>query len=140
MTLSNDERDELRSITRNLLARESSAERVRAVVAEQPGFDRALWESMVELGWTGIHVAQARGGGGCDCRDLAVVLHELGGALTPSPFLASAVLATGAFMQADNRVAADEWLGALAGGSSRGGVALAGTDGSYDLARLTTGW
>ena len=39
MTLSNDERDELRSTARNLLARDSSAERVRATVAEQPGFD-----------------------------------------------------------------------------------------------------
>jgi len=140
MTLSNDERDELRSTARNLLTRDSSAERVRAVIAEQPGFDRALWAAIVELGWTAIHVAEGHGGAGCDYGDLAVVLHELGRALTPSPFLASAVLATGAFVQADNRDAADTWLGALAGGSALGGVALAGLDGSYDLARLTTGW
>ena len=56
MSLSNDERDELRSTARGLLARESSSERVRAAVAEPAGFDRALWDTMAELGWTTIHV------------------------------------------------------------------------------------
>ena len=51
---------------------------------------------MVELGWTSLHVAEEHGGAGCGYADLAVVLHELGRAITPSPFLASAVLATGA--------------------------------------------
>ena len=102
MSLSNDERDELRSTARSLLARESSSERVRATIAEPAGFDRALWDTMIELGWTTIHVPADRGGAGCGYGDLAVVLHELGRAITPSPFLASAVLATGALLLADD--------------------------------------
>ena len=140
MFLSNDERDELRSTARGLLARESSSERVRAAVAEPAGFDRSLWDTMAELGWTTIHVPSDRGGAGCGYADLAVVLHELGRAITPSPFLASAVLASGALMLADDDGIAGELLPLLASGASLGSVAFAGTDGSYDCARLTTGW
>jgi alkylation response protein AidB-like acyl-CoA dehydrogenase len=140
MPLSNDERDELRATARALLGRESSPEQVRATVAEAPGYDRALWDHMVELGWTSMHVAEEHGGAGCGYGALAVVAHELGRAITPSPFLASAALATGALALADNERLAGELLASLATGESVGSVALAATDGSYDQARLTTGW
>ena len=140
MTMSNDERDELRATARGLLARESSSERVRAAVAEPTGFDRALWDTMTELGWTTIHVPSDRGGAGCGYVELAVVLHELGRALTPSPFLASAVLASGALMLADNGGIAATLLSSLASGTALGSVAFASTGGSYDCARLTTSW
>jgi alkylation response protein AidB-like acyl-CoA dehydrogenase len=140
MSLTVEERDELRSAARGLLTRESSVERVRATIAEPPGFDRGLWDAMVALGWPAIHVSSARGGAGCGYADLAVVLHELGRALTPSPFLASAVLATGALSSADNTDVADQLLPRLAAGEALASVAFASTDGSYEPARLTTTW
>ena len=76
-TLTDGEREELRSTARSVLGRESA--------------DR--WGQIVELGWTAIHVDEAAGGAGCGYADLAVVLHEIGRALLPSPFLASSVLA-----------------------------------------------
>jgi alkylation response protein AidB-like acyl-CoA dehydrogenase len=140
MSLSSDERDDLRSTARSLLARESSPARVRAVTEQSPGYDRALWDSMVELGWTTIHVPEEHGGAGYGYADVAVILHELGRALTPSPFVASALLATGALTLADNRALADDLLAALSAGASLGSVALASADGSYDQARLTARW
>jgi alkylation response protein AidB-like acyl-CoA dehydrogenase len=140
MSLTIEERDELRSTARNLLSRESSSERVRAVAAASPGFDRALWDRMVGLGWTTIHLDERVGGAGCGFADLAVILHELGRALAPSPFLASAVLASGALTLADNEALVGDLLGAVAGGETLGAVAFASTRGSYDPARLTTGW
>jgi alkylation response protein AidB-like acyl-CoA dehydrogenase len=139
VSLSNDERDELRSTARSLLSRESSSERVRATIATEPGFDRALWDQMVELGWTTIHVPEEHGGAGYGYTDVAVILHELGRALTPSPFLASAILASGALAQAGNPVAG-ELLAPIAAGTSIGSVAFASARGSYDLTQLTTGW
>jgi acyl-CoA dehydrogenase len=110
------------------------------VITNPPGFDRELWDAMVEVGWTTIHVPEAHGGAGCGYADLAIVLHELGRALTPSPFLASAVLASGALMLADNATLRSELLASLTAGQALGAVALAGTNGSYDLGRLTSGW
>src|SRR5687767_8197328 len=116
MSLSRDERDELRSSARALLARESSSTRVRAVIEDSPGFDRDLWDQMVELGWTSVHVNSDLGGGGAGYAELGVILHELGRSLAPAPFLASAVLATAALTRADNDPLARELLVALTNG------------------------
>jgi len=119
MTLSSEERDELRATARALLA--------------TPGSDRDLRDQMVELGWTTIHVPERYGGGGAGYADVAVVLRELGGTVTSAPFL-GAVVAGGAMSLADN-----EDVAGLAG-ASPGTVALASSTGSYDLSRLTTTW
>jgi alkylation response protein AidB-like acyl-CoA dehydrogenase len=139
MALSSEERSDLRTSARALLARASSSDAVRAVVADSPGFDRALWDQMVELGWTSIHVDPEHGGGGAGYADLAVILHELGRAIVPSPFLASAVLTNAALSLADNGLGS-ELRAALTAGDSTGSVALASTDGSYEPSRLSTEW
>ncbi len=138
--LSPEERDELRSTARSLLSRQSSPAAVRAVVGSEWGFDADLWATMVELGWTGIHVAEEHGGAGCGLGDLAVVLHELGRAITPGPFLPSAVLATTAFAHASNGDAAGPRLAALAAGEAVGTVAFAGSAGAYEHSRLDVMW
>jgi alkylation response protein AidB-like acyl-CoA dehydrogenase len=123
-----------------VLARESPSERVRAVIDQPPGFDRDLWDRMVELGWTSLHVAPDLGGGGAGYAELGLVLHELGRSLAPSPFLASAVLATAALTGADNDPLANDLLGALVDGELLGAVAFAGNCGSYEPSGLSTEW
>ena len=129
MSLTSDEREDLRSTVRSLLGHED----VRVTTAEPPGYDRSLWSRMVDLGWTTIHVPERYGGGGAGYADAAVVLHELGRTVTPSPFL-GAMIASGALSLAD-----DQSLAAL-GGVAIGTVALASTAGSYELSRCTTTW
>jgi alkylation response protein AidB-like acyl-CoA dehydrogenase len=140
MPLTADERDELRSTARSLLARDCSSARVRTITAAEPGYDPTLWEQMVELGWTTIHVPEAHGGAGYGYADVAVIVHELGRAIAPSPFLASALLASGALTLADHRTVADELLASLSAGEILGAVALANTGGSYDHTLMTTRW
>ncbi len=139
MPLSVEERDELRTTARALLERESSSDRVRAAVDEPPGFDGELWKTMVELGWTSVHLDERVGGAGCGFADLSLLLHELGRAITPSPFLAS-VLTSSALMLADNEDVAVDLLSAFTSEGCLGSVAFAGEDGSYDHMRLTTSW
>src|ERR1700722_5708980 len=101
MSLSAEEREELRATARSMLARRSSG-RARAVAEDNEGFDAELWAQIVHLGWTAIHVEERYGGAECGYRDLIVILHELGRALASVPFLASSVLATGALVAADH--------------------------------------
>lgn len=129
MALTNDERQELRSTIRSLLGHED----VRATTAEAPGYERSLWNQMIDLGWTTIHVPERYGGGGAGYADATAVLHELGRAVTPSPFL-GAMVASGALSLAD-----DQSLAAMSG-SAVGTVALASTTGSYEHSRSTTTW
>jgi alkylation response protein AidB-like acyl-CoA dehydrogenase len=140
MSLSREERDELRSSARALLARASASEHVRAAIEGPPGFDRRLWEQMVELGWTSLHIGPDLGGAGAGYAELGLVLHELGRAIVPSPFLSSAVLATSALMRSENDALASELLRALTSGDSIGSVAFASATGSYEPSSLSTGW
>ena len=140
MGLSADEREELRTTARTMLSQSCSSGRMRTVSEDGNGFDAELWTQIVGLGWTAIHVEERYGGAGSGYRDLVVILHELGRVLGPTPFLASAVLATGALVKGDNEAIRSSRLAALASGASIGSVALAAADGSYDIGDLSVRW
>ncbi|MEM7689231.1 MAG: acyl-CoA dehydrogenase family protein [Pseudomonadota bacterium] len=57
------------------------------------GFGHALWRQFGEMGFTGMLVDEADGGLGMGHVEAGIVLEEVGRNLTPSPFLASSVLA-----------------------------------------------
>ena len=58
-----------------------------ARAAEPLGFDRDLWERLLETGAPGMGVAEAQGGGGATLADLVVVAEELGRAIAPVPLV-----------------------------------------------------
>ena len=69
----------LRDAARDLLDRLASPARVRAVVDAGGGYDRQLWQAMVEQGWTDpdfVGVVEA-----------AILLDEVGRHVAPAPFL-----------------------------------------------------
>lgn len=72
-----DEQRDLRRVVRDLLAREPEP-----------------WKRLVELGLVGVTVPEAFGGAGASTVELGVVVAELGRALTPAPYLQTAVAAT----------------------------------------------
>jgi alkylation response protein AidB-like acyl-CoA dehydrogenase len=85
--------------------------------------DRAIWKALAELGATGILIPEARGGSGLSLLDAALVCQSLGYAVTPAPFLSSAVMvpvALGALGGAEP----DPWLGGIAAGEVVFGVAV----------------
>lgn len=87
---------------------------------DDAGFEEGVWRQMVELGWAGLLVPEARGGLGLGLVDLVVVLEEMGQFAFPGPYLSSAVLATLAARQ----LALDDRLESLATGTTRGTIAL----------------
>jgi alkylation response protein AidB-like acyl-CoA dehydrogenase len=66
------------------------------------GFEQTTWESMVEMGWTGILVPEAYGGSDLGYLTFGVVLEELGRQLTASPLFASALAGTSAVLLGGN--------------------------------------
>lgn len=138
-TLSIEERDHLRQTARDVLRARSTPAQVRSTIDSSTGIDLDLWHQFTELGWTGIHVAEVHGGAGCGYVDLGAVLHEVGRAITPSPLLASTVLATGA-LKASETPLARKYLAALAAGEMIGTAALASPGGSYALEHIAMEW
>jgi alkylation response protein AidB-like acyl-CoA dehydrogenase len=66
------------------------------------GFTPATWESMVEMGWTGILIPEAYGGSDLGHLTFGVVLEQLGRQLTASPLFASALVGASAVMLGGN--------------------------------------
>src|SRR5215813_13476476 len=90
----------LRASVRDLLADRSPVSRVLARIEEGEAFDAPLWRTLAtEMGLAGIGVPERFGGSGASLRAAAVVLEELGRAVTPVPFLSS-VVATAAVIRA----------------------------------------
>ncbi|MEU7022109.1 acyl-CoA dehydrogenase family protein [Streptomyces sp. NPDC046203] len=92
-----EERREMRRTLRDLLARRAGPAGPagsRAAVATAEGYDAGLWTALAgTLGLPGLTLPERYGGAGCGLAELALVCEEIGRTLTPSPFLATAVLA-----------------------------------------------
>lgn len=134
----NREQQELRSGIRKFVAEHSPADRIRQVMDSPDGFDRDLWRRMAgELGLAGLVVPERLGGSGAGHVERSVVAEELGRALVPTPFLASAVLAVDTLLALDDAEARSELLPELVTGEVIAAVA-GGALGSRD--EVTASW
>ena len=81
------------------------------------GFGHALWKQFAEMGFTGILVDEADGGMGMGHVEAGIVLEQIGRNLTPSPFLASSVLAATALKHGSDDLRGRYLPGLLSGDS-----------------------
>lgn len=87
------------------------------------GFGHDLWKQFAEMGFTGILVSEDDGGLGMGNVEAGIVLEEIGRNLTPSPFLASSVLAATALGSASDATR-ERWLPGLISGEHVYAVAV----------------
>jgi alkylation response protein AidB-like acyl-CoA dehydrogenase len=128
----NEEQEELQATVRRFLADRAPLARVREVMETPEGRDTALWERMAgDLGLPGLIVPETYGGAGLGQVELSVVMEELGAALTPSPYLASAVLAATALLETDDEEARRDLLPGVADGTTVATLAVA-ENGAWD--------
>ena len=134
-----EEQEELRASVRRLLADRSPMSRVRQVIQTPEGYDPTLWDRMAaDLGLQGTAVPDTCGGAGFGQVEVSIVMEELGRALVPSPFLASAVLATNALLALDDEDAKRELLPSIAAGRVIATLAVAEDRGSWDGSDVAT--
>ena len=113
----------LEQTVRSFLADQVPIERVRELRGEDCPNDRATWSALAELGVAGILVPEAQGGSGLSFLDAALAAQALGHAATPTPFLASGVMAPVALREVAGSDA-EGWLAAIATGDTVCGVAV----------------
>src|SRR5215510_656929 len=115
------DQDQLRDAVRAFVAKEAPAEYVRRMAEhDDVGITPAVWQQVVDLGWTAVLVPEEHGGLGLGLVDAVVVQEEMGRAVFPGPYFSSAILAT----LAARALGLDDLLAALAAGTQRGSVAL----------------
>ncbi|RDG37382.1 acyl-CoA dehydrogenase family protein [Streptomyces corynorhini] len=94
--------DDLRAAVRALLADRADLPAALARAESGDPYDPALWTSLTAgIGAAGLLVPESLGGQGASHREAAVVLEELGRAVTAAPYLTSSVLATSALLACD---------------------------------------
>ncbi|HWE56541.1 MAG TPA: acyl-CoA dehydrogenase [Acidimicrobiales bacterium] len=84
-----------------------------------------FWSDVVGLGWLGLHIPEEHGGSGYGLEPVAVVVEEMGRAITPGPFVAT-VIASALIAQVGDEETKARYLPGLADGTRLAGVALDG--------------
>jgi len=114
-----EEQTMLRDSARGLLADKAPVSHLRQLRDEQSpdGLSRALWQTFAEMGFAGLLVPEAFGGSGLGVVEAGVVMEEIGRNLTPSPFLATAVIAAAALTHGGSAAHQQAYLPAIAAGS-----------------------
>ncbi len=87
-----EEQGELASTVRAVLTKQADSTAVRAAIATDEGYDKALWSTLCEqVGVAALAIPEEYDGAGATFFETAVVLEELGRSLAPSPLLASVI-------------------------------------------------
>ena len=109
----------LRDIVSRALRDKSAPTAVRELMASNLGYDPAVWQELCgDVGLAGIHIPEACGGAGCGAIELGIVAEEMGRRLFCGPFLASAVMAGSALLEAADETEQAALLPGIASGST----------------------
>ena len=107
---------------------------VRGLLGSDTGFDPAVWQAIVQMGWPGLAVPEALGGSGLPLACTAVIAEPMGRHLLATPFISTQLFVAGLLAGADAARQA-QWLPAICQGRI-GSVALFEHGGDWDLTNL----
>src|SRR5438067_1666045 len=117
------EQEMLVAAARRFLGGAWSLADTRATERDPRGFRPEMWRAMAGLGWQGMELPAAAGGGGLGFVETILVLEEMGRVLLPSPFLPTVVLCA-PLIQAVGSEPQRRWLARLgASALDRGAIA-----------------
>jgi len=119
-----EEQNLLREQAQGFLRDNCSPAVARRVLESDADHDEALWQKIVEMGWTATVIPEEYGGLGLSYLELCVIAEELGRAVAPVPFSSSVYLATEAILMAGTEAQKEEWLPKLAAGEAIGTLAM----------------
>lgn len=111
-----EEQQALRELAREILAKEISQERLKAVEATGEFFDRQAWARLAEANLLGLAIPEEQGGMGMGFLELCLLLAEVGRALAPLPAAPALVAAGLPLARFGSLAQQSRWLAPLARG------------------------
>jgi len=117
MAVLSEEQEMLRDMARDWAANESPVAVFRKLrdSGSGEGFDRAAWQAMAGMGWTGVVIPEAHGGSDFGWLSMGLVVEELGKTLTASPLTVTTVAAS-AIMLGGSEAQQAKWLPKIVSG------------------------
>ena len=113
-----EEQEMLRQTVRELCAKESSPDAVRALETDDRGYNTTFYEQLARTDLLGLTIPEEFGGAGQSALENVVVYEELGRALAASPHLGSAVIAAGVLLAGGSDEQKKEWLPKIVSGEA----------------------
>ncbi|HKP11560.1 MAG TPA: acyl-CoA dehydrogenase family protein [Blastocatellia bacterium] len=132
----NETQQLFKTSARELFAQECPPESVRRMIESGEPYSDALWQKLVEQGWTGLIFDEADGGMGLSLVEMAVAFEEMGRALVPGAFLSSVPLAGSLIAGAGSDAQRNQYLRAICEGEAKATVALLEAGGDWDVDAL----
>jgi acyl-CoA dehydrogenase len=123
----NDEQSMILDSAREFCRDKSPITAVRALLQDERGFDSAVWQQMVDLGWLGLAIPEAHGGAQLGVGTLVPIAECMGRTLLSTPFFSS-TLAAQALLRAGSTAQQEAWLPAIATGTIATLALLEGED------------
>ena len=111
-----EEQAMLLDVAREFCRDKSPMAAVRAQLETERGFDPAIWDEMVALGWAGIALPEACGGSGMGVASVVPVVEAMGRAMLGTPLI-STTLAAQLLLRASGAGSMEATLASIAGGS-----------------------
>lgn len=93
----------------------SPIDKVRSLLDSETGFDPAVWQEMVELGWPAMAIPEEHGGAGLDIGTTVPLAESMGRALLSTPFFSVTLVAQG-LLRAGTQAQQARWLPEMAAG------------------------
>jgi len=110
-----EEQIELMDVATNFCRDRSPIDKVRKLIEDEGGYDPAVWQEIVDLGWLGIAVPEAQGGVGLSMAEVAPIAEQMGRRLLATPF-ATCTIAAQALLAAGDEAQCGEWLPRIVAG------------------------
>ena len=126
----------LRDIVSRALRDKSPPAAVREQMATDRGYDLYVWRELCgDAGLAGVHVPESLGGAGGGAVELGIVMEEMGRTLFCGPYLASAVMAGTALLEAADEPDRQDLLPGIAEGSTIATLVLDDLNGPAGVGR-----
>lgn len=133
-----EEQQMIRDTAAGFLAEVSNSEAIRAAMATEAGYDRALWQRIcTEMYWQAIHLPEEVGGMGLGYVELVAMMEQMGRYLLCSPFFSTVCLGANALLVAGSDEQKATYLGQIVAGEATATLAFNGGMNRWDAEAVT---
>jgi len=133
--LSDDQRMILDNVA-TFVKKDSPVDRFRKQRDQEPGWSKAVWQQMGELGWLGLPFPESAGGMGMSFLEVALLLERFGTTLVPEPIIPSVVLGGSALAKAGTKEQQEKWLAPMIAGQTTLALAYTEEKSRHDLSHV----
>ena len=112
-----EEQAQLLDVAAGFCRDKSPVDQVRALLADETGFQPEIWQEIADLGWLGIGIPETYGGIGLGLGEVVPIVEQMGRNLLTTPYLGT-ILAAQAVLRGGTEAQKNEILPKLVSGTA----------------------